>query len=191
MVGKRFSKEKKLATAGEGVRFALVLSDSYLRASIALCSPRSIVMTVPALNRSTCSVCGRPVFADGVASVVEGGLDDARNCPVHEQLERMRTSSKRSMRDRYSDLAVRFRDFADFGALEIPGEMRQLKGELWEIKTSEDRILFYEVKPAGHKRAIRILDCFEKKFNKTPQGKAPRKIFDRGDWMIRRDKSYG
>lgn len=147
-------------------------------------------MTVPMGTEIRCDTCARLVYKNGVALVVEAGIDPTGNSPIIAQLESMRHSSRAKIRDRYADILVRFAELANYGSLDIPGEMRPLVGELWEIKTSEDRVLFYDRKPSAHKRAIRVLHQFMKSSGKTSQGKTPRNVLDRGTWIMKGDMRH-
>jgi len=92
--------------------------------------------------------------------------------------------------DRYADLLYRFETFALTGELDVPRELRHLVGEIWEIKTSRDRVPFYKVKHAGQSDGLvaRLTHGFEKRKGRTVDGKIPRKHLDKAAWIAREDQ---
>jgi hypothetical protein len=126
-----------------------------------------------------------------VTLVVEAAVSPERTSEIIEQLREMNASGKRRLRERHQDILERFAQFAAYGQLEIPGEMRQLREDLWEIKTSEDRVPFYRRAPDGHRLAARVMFVFAKAKGKTAENKAPRWVFDRGEWYMKGDQAIG
>lgn len=118
-------------------------------------------------------------------------MSPARTSQAADELEKMRTSSSKRMRERHEDIMVRFRQYAAWGQLDVPDQLRQLRGELMEIKTAEDRVPFYKRSVDGHRLAARVMFVFEKAKGKTREGKTPRWVFDRGEWYMKGDRELG
>lgn len=150
-----------------------------------------IVKTV--LTELTCN-CSRVQYADGVLLLVEAAISPKHTSEIVQQLDALRSSSNTKKKQRYYDLADRFEQLAAYGKLEQPLEMRPLEGELWEIKTSEDRVPFYRVDPSmtnQNRMAVRLTHQFAKATGKTPWGTTPAKHINRGRWIIEGDKAHG
>lgn len=136
-----------------------------------------------------CSECGRKKFEHGRSLAVEAAWSDVKAAPAAEQYERMRTSRNKRERERWADLQSRFEYLSIYGELEPVREWRFLQGDLWEIKTANDRAPAYETKATNrHVRTVRVTHIFAKKTGKTADGKTPRKHLNFGEWMIRMDK---
>jgi len=157
---------------------------------IACSAQRGIVMTVQSQSGITCA-CGRYMYKNGTALIVEAAKDPNGASVIIAQLEALRTSKNRKKRQRYEDLNERFRILAAYGELEIPGEMRPIRDELWEIKTASDRVPFYRG-PASktHKQFARLAFWFEKAKGKTQQGKMPQKLINKGLWIVKADAAH-
>lgn len=97
-------------------------------------------------------------------------------------------SSKRKRRY-LEDLAILFEEWVQHGRLQIPRQQRQLRGDLWEIKTSQLRFPYYETADGSHGRTARLTHGFEKDFGRTIEAKCPRKHIDMGQWMIEEDRA--
>lgn len=148
-----------------------------------------IVQTVPV--EQTCGQCLRVEFDDGLVLVVEAAISPDHTSEVVGQLAALRDSRNVKRRQRHADLVDRFEQLSAYGKLEVPLEMRELEGELWEIKTAEDRVPFrwFDVSPT-HKRAVRLTHQFAKATGKTQWGTTPRKHIDRGLWIVKGDKTH-
>lgn len=138
-----------------------------------------------------CENCGRWIYAEGPALVIEqaNGDDPPQACNYFNRLQESRTKSEQM---RLADIAVRFEFYSVYGHLEPKREIRHLSGSTWEIKTAEDRILFYEV-PAtrDHKRAVRVTNCCEKSKSKTAEGTLPKKHIRKAQAIEKKDESNG
>jgi hypothetical protein len=147
-------------------------------------------LTVPS-GGVTCETCGRRVFKTGVVATIEAAVNPDRKSEIVDELAEMNSSPDKRLRERYQDIMERFSLFSAYGQLEIPDEMRELRGALWEFKTSEDRVPFYRRSVNGHRLAARVMFVFAKSGGKTAQGKAPRWVFDRGEWYMKGDQGIG
>lgn len=148
-----------------------------------------IVQTV--LSEENCSQCGRVAFAQAVCLVVEGAIDVNGHSPVVSELLALRDSKNKRKRARYYDLQERFDQLAAYGTLEEPLQMNVLRENLWEVKTSTDRVPFYWMEAnAIHQRAVRLTHHFEKATGRTAQGAIPRGQIDRGVWVMKGDKAH-
>ena len=153
-----------------------------------------MVLGVPVLierDSEKCGDCGRVALARGTSLRVEGAWNNERHAPVLSQLEELRLSRRRGDATRYEDLMDSFERLAIYGVLEPTIQWRQLEGELWEIKTAEDRVPAY-VRPADrtHVKAVRLSHLFQKKFGKTAEGRTPRKHITKGLWMMGKDREH-
>lgn len=147
-----------------------------------------IVQTVPSSQK--CQECGREVFAQAVILIVEGARDPSGHSEIVDQLTALRDSKNRKNRERFYDLEERFEQLAAYGKLEEPRQMRQLRGNLWEIKTGRDRVPFYfKMASASHQQAARLTHLFEKATGKTADGKTPRQHLDHGEWVMNGDRN--
>lgn len=97
--------------------------------------------------------------------------------------------SSRRKRRSLDDLVILMEEWAQYGELQVPLQQRQLRGDLWEIKTSELRFPYYELADAEHGRIVRLTHGFEKDFGRTVDAKCPRKHIDMGLWMIEEDRT--
>ncbi|MFC5182473.1 hypothetical protein [Actinomadura harenae] len=95
--------------------------------------------------------------------------------------------SKRKRRQAF-DVAILLEELGATGVLENPLQHRQLEGELWELKTTELRLPYYELMDAEHGRIARITHVFEKAKGKTAEGKIPRAHIRRGLAIIEEDR---
>lgn len=139
----------------------------------------------------TCDECGRRAFKTGMAATIEAAVSPTGVSEIVDQLEAMLTSRNKHLQERYDDIMERFSIFSAYGRLEVPGEMRELAGELWEFKTGEDRVPFYRRSPSGHRLAARVMFVFAKAKGKTSDGKAPRWVFTKGAWYMKGDEGIG
>lgn len=126
-----------------------------------------------------------------MVATVEAAINPEGKSEIVDGLQEMSDSRDKRRRERYQDIMERFSLFATYGGLEIPDEMRELRGPLWEFKTSEDRVPFYRRSVNGHRLAARVMFVFAKSGGKTAQGKTPRWVFDRGDWYMKGDQGIG
>ena len=137
-----------------------------------------------------CAECGRWMFADGGALVIE--LAITRDLPgqAWSYLAALQASNRRADQQRFEDIAERFEHYSIYGELEPKVQLRHLEGDIWEIKTAEDRILFFHTDANGHKRAARVTNCCEKSKSKTQQGKLPVKHIRLAGAIQKVDRSH-
>ncbi|MEV5573882.1 hypothetical protein AB0L06_27905 [Spirillospora sp. NPDC052269] len=95
--------------------------------------------------------------------------------------------SKRRRRQAF-DVAVLLEEFGANGELENPFQHRRLDGELWEFKTKDLRLPYYELLDAEHGRIARVTHVFEKAKGKTAEGKTPRAHIRRGLAILEEDR---
>ncbi|MEU7883482.1 hypothetical protein [Microbispora bryophytorum] len=108
--------------------------------------------------------------------------------PATEFLDALADSRSRKKRRYASDAALLLEEWARLGHLEHPLQQRQLRGDLWEVKTPAIRLPYYEFLDAVHGRIARLTHGFEKEFGKTVDGKTPHKHINMGLWMIEEDR---
>lgn len=121
-----------------------------------------------------CPECGRWVYAVGGALGIEEAVSRDGNSQVGEYLADLQNSGDRAKQQRFEDIAERFEYYSIYGKLEPKRQLRHLQGEIWEIKTAEDRILFFEMVATNrHARVARLTNCCEKSKSKTAAGKLP------------------
>jgi hypothetical protein len=130
------------------------------------------------------------VYADGGSLTIEQAWSNDEPAQAMEYLERLQGGT-RTERMRFSDVLARFEQYSIYGQLEPRRQLRFLAGDIYEIKTAEDRILFYEIPAStGHKRAVRVTNACEKGKSKTAEGKLPRKHLERAFGIERLDRSH-
>jgi hypothetical protein len=122
---------------------------------------------------------------------VEAAIDASGGSPVIDELGALRGATNRNKRARYQDLLERLEQYANYGDLDIPTELRQIQGDIWEIKTAEDRILFYRTEASNHHRStVRLLYAFAKSKGKTVEGKIPPAYIRRAEWVMKGDRAH-
>jgi hypothetical protein len=139
-----------------------------------------------------CGSCGRWLYADGAALCIEQAVSGDEIPQAMRFLEDLYSSTDQGKRARFDDIWVRFEYYSIYGSLEPPRQLRHLEREIWEIKTAEDRVLFYELSEcADHKRVVRVTNCAEKSVSKTREGKLPPKHIRRAEAIERIDRNHG
>jgi hypothetical protein len=139
--------------------------------------------TVLTVQRWRCTACGRTIYEQGRARIIEAARTRAGEEPVEELLTRLESSRKPKDVDRFADAALVLEEYAREGTLEIPRELNHLREELWEIKPGDVRLTFYELNDAIHAvRVTRLATGFIKR-----QQRAPRREINRGLWVVRED----
>lgn len=137
----------------------------------------------------SCAECRRWVYADGSALTIEQAISKDIPPQVYAYLDELSSSNDRKKQIRFAGILVRFEAFSIYGELEPPRELNYLRGNLQEIKTQQDRVLFYEVPAtANHRRAVRLTNACEKRVSKTSRGKLPRKHLELGEAIERIDR---
>ncbi|MDQ0574301.1 hypothetical protein [Agromyces albus] len=109
-----------------------------------------------------------------------------------EFLGALRRSKREKDRIRLADLEERLEQYAIYGYLEPKVQLRHIEDDIWEIKSPNDRILLYHAAANEvHKRAARMTHAFEKRLNKTPNGKLPRGQILKAMAIQREDEKRG
>lgn len=128
----------------------------------------TVITGQPLAGRQLCADCSRVSYERGPYYVIEAALDRNLTFQADEYLMELRGSKSKTKRRRIADLAVVFEEYAFEGELEVPLQLNQLRGEIWEFKTAADRLPFYECND-GSAKAIRMTHGFMKKTQKTPR----------------------
>ena len=106
------------------------------------------------VQRRRCSACGRTVYEQGRARLIEAALTSDGREPAEEFLAKIEASRNWKDTNRLADVATLLEDYARFGRLEIPRELNHLRDELWEIKPADVRLPFYETNDTAHELTI-------------------------------------
>ncbi|MFT3798104.1 hypothetical protein [Microbacterium sp.] len=110
------------------------------------------------------------MYADGASLTIELA-DSVEPMP---QADAYLADLQRRHPRRFSDIAVRFEHYSIYGRFEPIRELRQSRGDIWEIKTAEGRVLHFELSATSrHKRVVRVTNCCEKSKSKTQEGRLP------------------
>lgn len=141
-----------------------------------LMSPGGTVLTVQAVQRSECSACGRTLYAQGAARIIEA----ARARGGKDQVDEYLTGRSWLLRRKVelvdeALIALRFEEYARTGSLRFPLQLNDLDKAtgLREIKAGPARFPFYELTDEVHAvRVTRLTHGFTKGMTKTP----PREI---------------
>jgi hypothetical protein len=142
------------------------------------------VITEPSFG-SECATCNHPQHSKGVCFAIEAAKNPEGVFEADLYLQDLHLAKIRSQkRRRLADLLIRFEQLASNGSLDIPLELRQLRGAIWEIKTAQDRLpFFYSDHDGASRGAVRLTHGFMKDKGKTAQGKTPRKQIDHAEWI--------
>lgn len=133
--------------------------------------------------------CGRCIEARGRSRRIEDAFDGDGRQLAYDYLRSLENAKNKKKRQRYADLAHRFKVYSLTGYLEVPREMRKITDLVSEIKTAEDRILFYETAQCATRSAFttRLTHGFEKRIGKTREGKIPGGQIRRAEWVRKSD----
>lgn len=140
------------------------------------------------VRKEECPRCGRSCYQNGPAMTIEAARTQEGHEPVEEFLTKLYKSRSKKKRRYAADAALLLEEWARLGRLDIPMRQRQLRGELWEVKTSAIRMPYYEFPDAEHGRMARLTHGFEKDIGKTAEGKTPSRHINMGLWMIAEDR---
>lgn len=139
--------------------------------------------TVLTVQQGRCSDCGRTVYEQGRARIIEAACTRAGSQLVEEFLGQLQKSCKRKDVQRLADVATLLEEYARLGTLKIPRELNQLRGDLWEIKPGDVRLTFYEFTDVIHPvRVARLATGFLK-----TQLRTQRHQVDKALWVVRED----
>lgn len=133
-------------------------------------------MTVQAVQRSECTACGRTIYAQGPARIIEA----ARALGGEDQVSEYITSKSWLFRRKVelvdeALIALRLEEYARTGSLRVPLQLNDLDTAtgLREIKAGPARFPFYELTDQVHVVTVtRLTHGFTKGMDKTP----PREI---------------
>jgi len=124
--------------------------------------------------------------------VIERSVSRDDTPQLDAYLEDLANSRNRRKQSRFTDILARFEALSIYGELEPPREINDLRGSIREIKTAEDRILFFEVAATTrHRRAVRLTNACEKRVSKTSHGRLPRKHLELAEAIERIDREHG
>lgn len=138
-----------------------------------------------------CASCQRWLYADGLSLVIEQatGDDEGQALAYLSDLYHAKSKAKRL---RFEDVVARFEVYSIYGDLEPKRELRHLEGNVWEIKTPQDRVLFFEIGPTDvHRRAARVTNCCEKRVSVTAEGRLPAHHIRKAQAIERKDQHHG
>lgn len=144
-------------------------------------------MTVQTVQRRGCTVCGRTIYAEGAARIIEAARTNKEGQDLVDEflttkpwLRRRKTTLVRE-----ADVAIVFGEYARTGTLRIPLELNDLDLSigLREIKAGPGRFPFYEITDEQHAVTVtRLTHGFPKGTDPTPRGE-----LDKAKWVMRQD----
>jgi len=144
-------------------------------------------LTVQRVLRGECTACGRTIYAQGRARIIEAARADNGKDLVDEYLTKKPWRLRRKQVDvREADVALIFDEYARTGTLRIPLELNDLDRAigLREIKVGAARFPFYEFTDQQHAVTVtRLTHGFTKGGETTP----PREI-RQAKWVIDQDR---
>jgi hypothetical protein len=133
-------------------------------------------LTVQAVQRRGCTACGRTIYAQGRARIIEAAKARKGEDLVNEYLTKKPWLLRRKPGNvNEFDVAMIFEEYARLGTLRIPLELNDLDRSigLREIKAGAARFPFYELTDKLHHVTVtRLTHGFTKGDDKT----APREI---------------
>lgn len=121
-------------------------------------------------------VCGRTALMEGAINSVEASWDRYGEEPAVRGLVELRDSRSQKKRERYDNLAYRIVRYARDGHLKVPRELNRLSEQIEELKTSDDRLLFFrlEEEPGLKGRRVRLTHLYKKGTQRAPRGEIAR-----------------
>lgn len=112
------------------------------------CPPGGTVLTVQTVQRWGCTACGRTIYAQGAARIIEA----ARAAEGQDLIDDYLTKKswllwRKKVHVNEADVALRFDEYARTGSLRVPLELNDLDTTvgLREIKVGPARFPFYEL----------------------------------------------
>jgi hypothetical protein len=134
--------------------------------------PGGTVLTVQTVQRWGCTACGRTIYAQGAARIIEAARAAGGQDLVDEYLTKKPWLLRRKkVRVNEADVALRFDEYARTGELRVPLELNDLDVTvgLREIKVGPARFPFYELTDSEHGVTVtRLTHGFTKGTDKTP-----------------------
>lgn len=145
-------------------------------------------MTVQTVQRRGCTACGRTIYAEGAARIIEAARTDKQGQDLVDEFLTTKPWLRRRKKTlvREADVAIVFNEYARMGSLRIPLELNDLdlSAGLREIKAGPGRFPFYEITDQQHAVTVtRLTHGFPKGTDETP-----RKEIDMAKWVIRQDR---
>lgn len=144
-------------------------------------------MTVQTVQRRGCPVCGRTIYAEGAARIIEAARTNKEGQDLVDEFLTTKPWLRRRKATlvREADVAIVLDEYARTGTLRIPLELNDLDLSigLREIKAGPGRFPFYEVTDERHAVTVtRLTHGFPKGPNLTPHGE-----LDKAKWVMRQD----
>jgi hypothetical protein len=137
-----------------------------------LMSPGGTVLTVQTVQRWGCTVCGRTIYAQGAARIIEAARAAGGQDLVDEYLTKKPWLLwRKKVQVNEADVALRFDEYARTGTLRVPLELNDLDVTigLREIKVGVARFPFYELTDSQHTVTVtRLTHGFTKGTDETP-----------------------
>jgi hypothetical protein len=134
--------------------------------------PGGTVLTVQTVQRGGCTACGRTIYAQGAAKIIEAARADGGQDLIDEYLTKKPWLSwRKKVHVDEADVALRFDEYARTGTLRIPLELNDLDLTigLREIKVGKARFPFYELTDPQHAVTVtRLTHGFTKGTEETP-----------------------
>jgi len=129
-------------------------------------------LTVQTAQRRECPACGRTIYAQGAARIIEAARAAGGQDLVDEYLTKKPWLLRRKkVRVNEADVALRFDEYARTGSLRVPLELNDLDVTvgLREIKVGPARFPFYELTDSEHAVTVtRLTHGFTKGTDQTP-----------------------
>lgn len=119
---------------------------------------------------------------------IEAARDREGDQPAVSFLLGFADSKSKKKRRIAADVEALFEDWSTGVVLEPKTRQRHLEGDLWEVKTPDVRLPYYEVVDPDHGRLARLTHGFLKDFGRTIDGKCPPKQIRKGLYMMKEDK---
>lgn len=134
--------------------------------------PGGTVLTVQVVQRWGCAACGRTVYAQGAARIIEAARTANGEDLVNAYLTRRDWLLRRKVAlvDE-ATVALRFEEYARTGSLRVPLQLNDLDVSigLLEIKAGAARFPFYELPDQLHRVMVaRLTHGFTKGGDQTP-----------------------
>jgi hypothetical protein len=134
--------------------------------------PGGTVLTVQTVQRWGCAACGRTIYAQGAARIIEAARAAGGQDLIDEYLTKKPWLLRRKkVLVNEANVALRFEEYARTGTLRIPLELNDLDVTigLREIKVGKARFPFYELTDSQHPVTVtRLTHGFTKGTEETP-----------------------
>lgn len=132
--------------------------------------PGGTVLTVQTVLPWGCTACGRTIYAQGTARILEAARAAGGQDLVDEYLTKKPWLLwRKKVQVNEADVALRFDEYARTGRLRVPLELNDLIVGLREIKVGAARFPFYELTDSEHAATVaRLTHGFTKGTDKTP-----------------------